>query len=118
MLEADKKILVTKNVASIFCLLQPFLQFQYPYRQRGKWEVNEVENDFAKLYRGLIERLEPEPARLRRGWQAIVAGMSGTSSTDPPQAEDPSLHFPNKYDNLGPEPGHPSIETQESREEP
>ena len=77
-----------------------------------------MENDFAKLYRGLIERLEPEPARLRRGWQAIVAGMSGTSGTDPPQAEELALHFPIKYDNLGLEAGPPSIETQESREEP
>ena len=74
-----------------------------------------MEDDFAKLYRGLIARLEPEPARLRRGWQAISAATSGTG---PPQTEDPPLHFPGKYDNLGSKPNPPSIETQESEEEP
>ena len=74
-----------------------------------------MDDEFAKRYQKLIAWLDPDPARLRRGWQAVAAGISGT---DPPRTDDPQLHFPSKCDNLGPEPGHPFTEIQESREEP
>ena len=75
--------------------------------------MNDVEDEFAQLYQGLIARVEPDPSRLRRGWAAVVSGIAGA---DPPAA-DPPLHFSEKYDRLGLKAEAPGLERQESGEE-
>lgn len=71
-----------------------------------------MEDDFAVLYQKLIGRLEPDPARLRRGWQQIAKHISGA---DPPGSGSKPLHSSPKYDIQGIK-DTPSIETRESGE--
>lgn len=53
-----------------------------------------MEEAFAAVYRSLIERVEPDPARLRRNLQALARLTVGE---DPPQEQSP-LQFSQESD--------------------
>ena len=69
-----------------------------------------MEDDFAQLYQRLLAWIEPDPARLRRGWEVVASGLSGA---DPPKPISSQLHFSQKYDIPGSETESPSMDTQE-----
>lgn len=72
-----------------------------------------MEDDFAKVYQRLLAWIEPDPAWLRRGWEAVASGLSGA---DPPEPLSPPLHFSQKYGIPGSEAEPPSMDTQERGE--
>lgn len=70
-----------------------------------------MEDEFAALYRRLIDRIEPDPDRLRQGLQALCRAIAGP---DPPNLSSSLLQSPQKYDIPGAEAGTRSKKSKES----
>ena len=85
---------------------KPFCFLRYLYKQNAKKEECGVEDDFAQLYQRLLAWIEPDPARLRRGWEAVASGLSGA---DPPEPISTQLHFSQNYGIPGSEAEPPKL---------
>ena len=64
----------------LFFLKEPstFSRPSVSIQTEGKNGGDGLQDEFARIYQGLISRLEPDPVRLRRGLQTIPPVLSGT----------------------------------------
>ena len=73
-----------------------------------------MEDAFSEIYRKLISRIEPEPARLLQGWRAVCRAVNGP---DPPASGRRPLKSAEKYDIQGTEASTRSCPKGERGEE-